>query len=233
MAQSGNGGNARRPKRILGLSPGQLAVLLALGGLVVCVFVGGLAYIIILSSSGPTQALVVVTSTPVPSPDSASIATALPTVVQEFAGSDFCRKYRCVRYAVQTIGGITGYYYQTDLSAGATEAEVYIRPSGAVEYDLDLQPVSATGFLDESKVQWEDPQAAFDFLNSGAPSAQLDDELKSTVRHDLLQHLNHICDANPINLGNLQAWIGRGQFYEQDIIVATTCPGAATNKGLP
>jgi hypothetical protein len=102
-----------------------------------------------------------------------------------------------------------------------------------VEYDLDLQPVSATGFLDESKVQWEDPQAAFDFLNSVAPSTQLNDELKSEVRHDLLQQLNQICDANPINLGNVHAWIGRGQFYEQDVIVATTCPGAATSKRLP
>ncbi|MGI0013418.1 MAG: hypothetical protein ACREBU_08270 [Nitrososphaera sp.] len=144
------------------------------------------------------------------------------TALQEFESSEFCRKYQCRRYATSDYEGETAYYHNTILSDGATEITVYVR-QGKVKYSLGLQPVSASGLLDESKVEWEDPQAVLDLFKSVAPDVEITDEIKSQVRHNLMQHLEQICYATPISLGKYKAWIGRVSFYEQTVIIDTEC----------
>jgi hypothetical protein len=144
--------------------------------------------------------------------------------VEAFEASEFCRQHQCVRYATDGSGGVTSYYYQTSLSGGFTGVTVRVSRGGAGQYYLNLQPVNAEGLMDEARVEWEDPQAVLDLFTSVAVDRDVTDAMRRQVNADLLQHLDQICEAEPIDLGLYRAWIGRVQFYAQTVVIAAECP---------
>jgi rubrerythrin len=157
------------------------------------------------------------TAAPLPPADTPTPPQGIPGVIQllsEFEESQFCRTYNCRfddSWSLRS-GGINNVY------------DIDVSPEVGVEItSLNGRPVDfGLTFYDRQRLDSDDLQLIYSFLNSIHPGVEVDPSIKNFIERNVEVDVFQICQANSIPFGSMRIWAGK--VMQQIISVGESCP---------